>query len=73
MSFVWSTVSENVGIVCRVAVAVGSVNGDFKTPNGDDRGDELTGIGTGWVHAVRAANPMPRITAALKQENMNLA
>ncbi len=68
----WSTVSENVEPGKREAGAVGWVNGDFKTPNGDDKGDGLTGVGTGWVHAVRAANPMPSIIAALKQENTKL-
>jgi hypothetical protein len=71
VSFVWSTVSENVGIVCRVAVAVGSVNGDFKTLNGEDKGDGLTGAGAGCVHAVRPTNPMPSRAAMLRQKKVN--
>ena len=72
MSFVCSTVSENVEPGRRAAGAVGWVNGDFKGLSGDDKGDGLTGVGTGWVHAVKAPNPMPSITAALMQKNMNL-
>ena len=72
MSFVWSTVSENVESGCREAGAVGWVNGDFETPNGDDKGDGLTGVGTGWVHAVKAASATPSTTAMLRQKNVNI-
>ena len=72
MSFVWSTVSENVESGCREAGAVGWVNGDFKAPSGDDKGDGLTGVGAGRLHAVRPANPTPSKTAMLKQRNVNL-
>ena len=71
MSFVWSTVSENVEIVCRAAGAVGCVNGDFKTPSGEDKGDGLTGAGAGCAHAVSPANPTPSKTAMLRQKNVN--
>ena len=68
----WSTVSENVEPGRREAGAVGWVNGDFRAPSGEDKGDGLTGVGAGWVHAVKAPNPMPSTTTMLRQKNVNI-
>ena len=72
MSFVWSTVSENVEPNCCETGAVGWVNGDFKVPSGDDKGDGLTGVGAGPLHAVMAPNPTPSKTAMLRRKNVSI-